>query len=161
MKPHYQLHDVRIITVSETRVATFEHRGDPAGIGDSIRRFIAWRKQHQLPPRLSATFNILYDNPYETELQAFRLDLCAGLTGPLPGNDPAIIEKRIPGGRCAALRHVGSDDTLGDTLQFLYAQWLPQSGEEPREFPPYVQRLRFFPDVPEAEAETEAYLPLA
>lgn len=58
------------------------------------------------------------------------------------------------------LRHVGSDDNLGLALKFLYTEWLPQSGEELRDFPPYVQRLRFFPEVPEHTAVTDAFLPL-
>jgi AraC family transcriptional regulator len=58
------------------------------------------------------------------------------------------------------LRHVGSEDTLSATIDVLYAKWLPQSGEELRDFPLYFQRVRMFPDVPEAEAITDVYLPL-
>ena len=57
-----------------------------------------------------------------------------------------MLEKTIPGGRCAVVRHVGSDDTLGEAVRYLYATWLPASGEEPRDFPLYLQRVRFFPD---------------
>jgi AraC family transcriptional regulator len=45
-------------------------------------------------------------------------------------------------------------------VRFLYATWLPASGQEPREFPLYLQRIRFFPDVPEHEAVTDVFLPL-
>ncbi len=54
---------------------------------------------------------------------------------------------------------VTSDD-LGESVTFLYSQWLPQSGEGPRDFPLYFQRVRFFPDVPEHEAVTDIFLPL-
>ena len=36
----------------------------------------------------------------------------------------------------------------------------PASGEEPRDFPLYFQRVSFFPDVPEHEAITDVFLPL-
>jgi AraC family transcriptional regulator len=75
-------------------------------------------------------------------------------------NTFGIVEKTIPGGRCAVLRHVGSDDTLGEAIQYLYSTWLPASGEEPRDFPLYLQRIRFFPDVPEREAILDVFLPL-
>ena len=43
---------------------------------------------------------------------------------------------------------------------FLYREWLPDSGEELRDFPLYCERVSFFPDVPEREAITDLYLPL-
>jgi AraC family transcriptional regulator len=157
----YRTDQVRIDIFKDTRVAVLEHRGDPQHIGDSIRRFIAWRKQNQLPPRASATFNILYDDPASTEPDDFRLDLCAAIEHQeVSTNESGVVAKIIPGGRCAVLRHVGSDDNLGEALKFLYTGWLPQSGEELRDFPPYVQRVQFFPEVPEHAAVTDAFLPL-
>lgn len=156
----YRNDQVRIETFPDTRVAVLEHRGDPRRLGDSIRKFIAWRKQHQLPPRVSATFNILYDDPTTTAPDAFRLDLCAAIDHDVPASEVGIVTRIIPGGRCAVLRHVGSDDNLEGALKFLYMTWLPQSGAELRDFPPYVQRVRFFPEVPEHEAVTDAFLPL-
>jgi AraC family transcriptional regulator len=58
------------------------------------------------------------------------------------------------------LRHIGSDDNLRQSISYLYSQWLPQSGEEPRDFPLYLQRIHFFPDVPEHEVITDVFLPL-
>lgn len=161
MRNTYHTDQVRIDHFEDTRVAVLEHRGDPRRIGDSIRQFIAWRKQNQLPPRVSATFNILYDDPATTEPDDFRLDLCAAIGAQeVAPNDFGIVTKVIPGGRCAVLRHAGSDDNLGLALKFLYTGWLPQSGEELRDFPPYVQRLEFFPEVPEHSAVMDAFLPL-
>lgn len=151
---------VQIVDFKQTRVAAIEHRGDPRLIGDSIRKFIEWRKQNNLPPRVSATFNILFDDPAEIPAEDFRMDICAATERPIEANAYGIIEKTIPGGRCAVLRHVGSDDTLGDSVRYLYAEWLPASGEDPGDFPLYVQRVRFFPDVPEHEAVTDIFLPL-
>jgi AraC family transcriptional regulator len=162
MQPKYRIKDVSIVQFPATRVAVLEHRGDPATIGDSIRRFIAWRRQNQLPPRVSNTFNVLYDDPATTPPAAFRLDLCAAVPDQraIEPGEQGIIEKCLPAGRCALLRHTGSDDGIGAALLFLYAEWLPQSGEEPRDEPPFLRRVSFFPDVAENEAVTEAYLPL-
>ena len=152
---------IRFVDFKETRVAVLEHRGDPITIGDSIRRFIAWRKGMALPPRSSATFNILYDDPSTTAPEAFRLDLCAVTEREIAPNDAGVVVKMIPGGRCAVLRHTGADDGLAAALRYLYADWLPRSGEALRDFPPYLQRVTFFPDVPEGEAVTDIFLPLA
>jgi AraC family transcriptional regulator len=155
---------VRIVDVEATKVAAFEHRGDPGLIGNSIRKFVEWRKQSHLPPSASATFNIIHNAPDPTNPDDFRIDLCAATERDIADN-PAdkqfgIVGKTIPAGRCALLRHVGSDDNLGETITYLYAQWLPQSGEALRHFPLYFQRVSFFPQVPEEEAITDVFLPL-
>jgi AraC family transcriptional regulator len=159
MKP-IQPSQIRIVDFPATRVAALEYRGDPNLIGDSIRRFIDWRKRSALPPRVSATFNIAYDDPEETPPADFRFDLCAATDKEIAANPFGVIGKVIPGGRCAVLRHVGSDDTLPVSVRYLYKEWLPNSDEEPRDFPLYFQRVSFFPDVPEHEAITDVFLPL-
>jgi len=150
---------VGIVNFAETRVACFEHRGDWRRIGHSIRKFIDWRKQNQLSRRVSATFNIFYDSA-DTEPEASRIDLCAATECDIAANPFGVVAKIIPAGRCAVLRHIGSDDTLGQTIAYLYSEWLPQSGEELRDFPLFCERVEFFPDVPEHAAITDVYLPL-
>lgn len=151
---------VQVVDFPETRVAVLEHRGDPRSIGNSIRTFIAWRRQNHLPPRTSSTFNLLYNDPDTTAPDQFRMDLCAALKVSVSANSVGVVERTIPGGRCATLRLVGSDHGLGATLARLYREWLPTSGEEPRDFPPFVQRVTVYPDVPEHEAITDVFLPL-
>lgn len=160
MQPEHRAHDVRIVDFPETQVAVAEHRGDPRLLGESIQRLIAWRKRNHLPPRISATFNILYDDPEQTSPEDYRMDLCAAAPHPIADNEHGVIAKTIPGGRCAVLRHVGSDTTLGASISYLVATWLPASGEEPRDFPLFLQRVRFFPEVPEHETEIDIFLPL-
>ena len=160
MKPTFEAAQVNVVQFPETKVAVLEHRGDPRRIGDSVRKFIAWRKENGLPPRLSATFNLLHDNPEEVAPENHRFGLCAATDREVKENPHGVVGGTIPGGRCAVLRHTGSDDTLGASVRYLYAEWLPKSGEEPRDFPLFLQRVRFFPDVPEHEAITDVFLPL-
>jgi AraC family transcriptional regulator len=153
-------HVVRIVQFPATQVATLEHRGSPLRLGDSIRTFIEWRKANKLHPRLSATFNIVYNDPDETPPEEFRFGLCAATDRTIEANDAGVSGMTIPSGRCALLRHVGSDDQLGRSILHLYASWLPASGEETRDFPLFMQRVKFFPDVADSEAITDIYLPL-
>ena len=160
MNTEPRLDEVRLVYFEETRVAALEHRGDPAALADSIRKFIAWRSENRLPPAKHATFNLLSDDPADVPPEEFRFDLCVETDIAEASMRDGIVPKVIPGGRCALLRHIGSDDTLGDAIRWLYATWLPDSGETPRDFPLFVKRERFFPDVPEHEAVTDIYLPL-
>jgi AraC family transcriptional regulator len=152
---------VQVRHFPETRVAVLPHRGDPALLGESLRRFIDWRRENQLPPARSATFNVLYDDPEDTPAERFRLDLCAATDKEVSSNLHGVVSRTLPPGRCAVLRHVGPDDTLGLSLRFLYGEWLPQSGETPRDFPLFLQRCSFLPDVPESELASDVFLPLS
>jgi len=151
---------VEIIDFPETRVAVLPHRGDPALIGETVRRFIGWRRLAGLPPRVSATFNVFHADPAGAPPEEFRLDLCASTTADIEPNADGVVEGRIAGGCCAVLRLVGPDDALGPALTWLVDSWLPASGEERRDAPLFCRRVRFFPDVEEHEAVTDLYLPV-
>jgi AraC family transcriptional regulator len=151
---------VRVMSFPATRVAMLEHRGNPLFLGETIRRFIDWRKANRLPPSRSATFNLLFNDPDDTPPEEFRLGLCAATDQSIEPNDAGVLAMSIPAGRCALLRHVGSDDHLGRSIRHLYSGWLPASGEELRDFPLFMRRVAFFPDVPDSEAISDIYLPL-
>jgi AraC family transcriptional regulator len=151
---------VRVVQFRATRLGVLEHRGSPLRLGESIRAFIEWRKACKLPPAASATFNLVYNDPEETPAEEFRFVLGAATDQPIEPNAAGVTAFTIPSGRCAVLRHVGSDDQLGRSIWHLYSNWLPGSGEELRDFPLFMQRVTFFPDVPDSEAVTDIYLPL-
>ena len=152
--------NVQIVDFPETTVAVLEHHGDPKTIGESVQRFIEFRKQNHLHPSNHATFNIAYNSPMEVEPNDFRIDLCVATDEPVSANPFGIVGKSIPGGRCAVLRHIGSDDTLGETVRKLCVEWFPRSGEQRRDFPLFLQRVKFPPVVSENESILDVYLPL-
>jgi AraC family transcriptional regulator len=156
----HQHGDVRIVEFPETAVACLPHRGPQERIGETIRRFIAWRKENRLPPSRAATWNIAYDDPDETPPDAYRMDICCTCASVLP-NEYGVVAATIDAGRCAVLRHTGSDSQLIDSVRFLYGEWLSAGKETPRDAPLFFHRVTFFPDVAEHEAVTDIYLPLA
>jgi AraC family transcriptional regulator len=159
MTPDFTDADIRIVDFPATPVALIEHRGDPARIGDTIRRFIDWRRANGLPPARSATFNILHTDPDTTPPEEYRLDICCAAER-VARNDAGVVDGLIPAGRCAVVRLTGTGDDLRAPVRFLYADWLPRSGEELRDFPIFAQRVSFYPDVPANAAITDIYLPL-
>lgn len=152
--------DVAIRHVPPTRVAIMEHRGDPATLGATLQRFIAWRRAQGLHPRTSPTFNVWRSERRPARPADYSVDLCVGTDRPIEAGGEQIRAGEIPGGRCAVLRVVGSTDNLEPAALFLYRDWLPASGEEAGDFPIYCQRLSIYPDVPEQEAVAELFLPL-
>ncbi len=151
---------VTLREVAPTRVAMFEHRGDPATLDVTIQRFIAWRKAAGLSPKTSPTFNIWYSERRPADPADYRMDLCVGI-GPdhlIDAGDGTVRAGEIPGGRCAVLRVTGDTHNLEPAALYLYRDWLPASGEEMRDFPIYCQR--FFLDDPEMGTAAELHLPL-
>ena len=151
---------IRIVDFPATPVAVMEHRGDPGQVGNTVRRFIAWRKQARLSPATSATFNIFHADPDREEGEAFRLAICAATERDVEPNAEGVVAGMIPGGKCAVLRQTGSGDDLREAARFLYADWLPRSGEELRDFPLFAHRVSFYPQVAEQDAVTDLFLPL-
>ena len=130
MPSEYTPDQVRIVDFPATRVAALEHRGDPRRIGNSIRKFVEWRRENRLHPDRNATFNVLYTDEYGIRPDEFRFEICAATEREIAANDYGVVAKTLPAGRCAVLRHVGSDATLRAAIAYLYSDWLPGSGEE-------------------------------
>jgi len=151
-----------IVEFNETRIAVLEHRGAPEQVNDSVRVFIDWRRQSGLSPVTSSqTYGLVYDNPHTTPAENFRFDICGSVDAAVPANPQGVINKLIPGGRCAVVRHHGSHQRIGEAAYYLYRDWLPGSGEELRDFPLFFHYLNLIPDTPEHELITDVYLPLA
>jgi len=152
---------VNIVDFEHTLVAVLEHRGASERVNDTARKFIEWRKHSGLSPvDCSLTFGIAYDDPEVAEPEDFRFDICGSVTEPIAENSYGIVNKVIPAGRCAVVRHYGSTDRISDSAYYLYREWLPQSGEELRDFPLFFHYLKLMPDTPEPELITDIYLPL-
>lgn len=160
MNQQFSIQNVQLREVPETSIAFMSHHGDPQRLGETIRRFIAWRKGHGVRAKDHATYTIFHTDPEISGPEAYHLDLATEIRRPLTAADQGVEAGVIPGGRCAVLRVIGNSDDLRPAAEFLYGTWLPISGEELRDFPIYAQRLRFFPDVPEHEAITDLFLPL-
>ncbi|MBB3214713.1 AraC family transcriptional regulator [Herbaspirillum sp. Sphag1AN] len=159
--PRTKKMNVSIVDFPAVSIAVREHRGPIEGVNDSVKIFIDWRKTSGFSPRdTSRTFGIMYDNPEITEPSAFRFDICGEVDAPVPENLQGIINKCIPSGRCAVVRHHGSHDQIGQTVRALYRQWVPQSSEELRDFPLVFHYLNFVGETPEHELLTDIYLPL-
>jgi len=150
-----------IVDFQATRIAVLEHRGPAETLIGSVARFIEWRRScRDSPASACRTLGIAYDDPKTTPPSDFRFDICGELAGELHANDAGVVERTIPALRCAVARHVGSTDSIGKTVHDLYAKWLPESGEQPGDFPVFFHYIERMPKVAEHEQVTDVYLPL-
>ncbi|MCA9515767.1 MAG: AraC family transcriptional regulator [Myxococcales bacterium] len=161
MQKAYRPDDVRVVDLPETPVAMVVHRGDPRGIFASVQRLIAYRKANDLPPARHATYNVLYGSPDGPRPDEFRMDLCVASPKPVVANEQGVLAGTIGGGRYAVLRHVGSDDTLGEAVRWLAVDWVRASGGSRREGANVlVERLTLDPRTPPSEALIDIYVPI-
>lgn len=161
MQETYHQDDVTIRDVPATPVAMLEHRGDRATLGESIQRFIAWRKAAGLSPMTNSTYNIFRSERTPANAGDYSMDICVGTDRAVTAEDAPMKAGLIPGGRCAVIRVNGASNNLEPAALYLYRDWLPASGEEARDFPIYCER-RFAtgPDTPPHEVFAELFLPL-
>jgi AraC family transcriptional regulator len=152
--------NIKIVDFPETLIAVLEHRSTPNLIGSTIKKFIEWRKENRLPPNKSKTFNLVYDDPNVTEPENYRFDVCCSIDHPIKTNAYGTVNKIIPAGKCAVIRHVGSDDSIDLIVHYLYSEWLNNSTFEVRDFPLFFERISFFPEVLENDMITDIYLPI-
>ncbi|MBB4235196.1 AraC family transcriptional regulator [Rhizobium esperanzae] len=101
MQKTFTPNDVTIRDVPPTSVAIMQHRGDPAMLGATIQRFIAWRKAAGLHPRTSPTFNVWRSERRPASPADYSVDLCVGTDRPIEVGEE-IKAGEIPGGRCAS-----------------------------------------------------------
>ena len=150
---------VEVVELPELSLAVLEHKGDPHLLGQTIRQFINWRKENHLPPDKYRTFNLLYNDPDITPCEEYRFGLAVEYHDSLPSSSN-LIQEKIPAGTYAMLRYQGSDSGLADAVNYLYRDWLANTDFELRDFPPFIERILFYPDVPETQQMMHIYLPL-
>lgn len=155
--------DVVVKRIEEIPVAVIEHHGSPTRVMETVAKFITWRKTTGLSPiTQSRSFGIVYHDPKSVPAEEFRFDVAGEIDTPIPEDNAfGIVNKTIRGGRYAVARHVGSRDAIGDTVYYLYQQWLPQHDEEPNDAPIFFHYMNLYPEVPEHELLTDVYLPIA
>ena len=151
--------NVEIIDFPDTRVAALEHRGPEHLTYNTTKQFIAWRQANGYPPGRGKTFGVHYTDPVTTLPEDYRLDLCLSVDDEVAPNPQGVVNKVIPGGRCACVRHIGSRHNI-HSAEWLYREWLPRSGEELRDFPIFFHYVNVGPGVKEHEMITDVYLPL-
>ncbi len=160
VKSMSQQYSVEVKQCAAVNTALWLHTGEPAKLQTTLSQFIDWRRNNRLPPAKSRTFNILYTDPSSVPAEEFKMGLAAEIPQNFQLDHPQVAKLEIPFGRYAKLRHIGTDALLEPAIRYLYTEWLSSSDEQLAEFPLFLERVQFYPDVPAAKSVTDIYLPL-
>ncbi|MBN9888848.1 AraC family transcriptional regulator [Salipiger abyssi] len=156
----HDMHPVDIRTLSPLRLAALDHRGAYITIGACFDQVSAVFSARGLWPQAQGMVGVYYDDPgavAEAELRS-AAGIAVGDAFAMPED---LKELRLPGGRHAVLTFRGPYSELHSAYDYLYGEWLPQSGQEVADAPPFERYLNSPAEVVPSELITEICAPLA
>lgn len=107
----------------------------------------------------SEMLGISYDDPEITEGDKLRYEACITVSRDVvPEGEIGV--KTIEGGNYAIFRHNGSYARLNETYDYIFKQWLPESGYELRDLPCFEKYLNDPDKTSPEKLKTDIYLPL-
>ena len=101
--------EVSIFTFPETKVASITYVGFPEQEHETARKLIEWKiKNRLLDQARYRSYGLHYTDPGTTDPLQHRVEFCLSIEGTVGPNSEGIVERIIPGLRCARARDVGS-----------------------------------------------------
>lgn len=150
---------VEIREVPRVRLAGMDHKGSYMQVGKAFETAYTHLAAQGLAQPGTRWLAVYYDDPFAVpEAQLWSR---AGLSLP-PGAlaKPPLLPFELGGELCAVLRHQGPYATMRAAYQWLYGDWLVQSGREPANLPVFEEYLNNPRDTPPAQLLTDICLPL-
>lgn len=152
---------VEIVKLPAQRIAFVRHVGPYDEVGEAFDTLMAWAAPRGLIGPGVKVIGVSYDDPNITAPAKIRYD--AALT--LATDDESEAEgeigiRELRGGSYAVVCHQGPYSDLTATYDFLYGRWLPASGYNLADAPPFEYYLNH-PDSTEPEdLLTDVHIPI-
>jgi AraC family transcriptional regulator len=161
--PMYSLQEVHTEYLPAITLLATRHLGDYQTIGMAFERLMVWVAGKDLLESPMRTFALYYDDPISKPKQELISDACLCLPptvdiDSLAGGDVKVLT--IAASRCATYTFKGPYSELDKPYRWLYDTWLPQSGQEVGNNPPYEEYLNDARSTPPTELLTKICIPL-
>ena len=133
-------------------------------VGPYYTSIKAWEKLCSHPVlkshvRPGSLIGIGYDDPAVTPDDKIRYDACIEIDAECPPLEGIGVQK-LSGGKYAVVHHYGSPINMYEVIQYLYGQWLPDSGFKLREAPTYNIHYNWPPPADLEECHIAICLPI-
>jgi len=137
MKP-----EVKIEKIEPMRVAYLRYVGPYAADGELFerlyKRFFAWAVPRGID--VSITYIIYHDDPKVTDGDKLRMSICVPIGGDVQVSGE-IGEMTIAGGTYGVGRFVLGTQEYGEAWDYMYSEWLPDSGYQPAPEAPFERYI--------------------
>lgn len=156
-----QTYPVRIENKPVYRLLSARHDGDYMLVGQAFEKVVAYAFANGLLFGAPQMVGIYHKDPGSTDVSELRTDAGVILdNGPDIPAETGLGYVTTPGGRQAILTFKGPYVELSRAYDWLFGQWLPDSGEEADDFPVAEYYLNDPKSVPASELLTEIRLTL-
>lgn len=160
LRGNFHMFTVEINHVPAQRLAALSHQGAYTGINACFEKLTATATTQNLWPRVRGMIGVHYDDPNVVAQEDLRSH--AGLIIADENSIPDSLEEiQLVAGECAVLHYKGPYTAIKVAYDYLYGDWLPKSGREPADAPPYEMYLNDPAQVEESELMTDIVLRLA
>ena len=153
------LHEVEIRELPDMMAGMVEHVGSYMDIGKAFETAYGWLGARGLIRPGLRSVAVYYDDPDAVDEGSLR-----SAAGVLIDEDVAIeaplTRKRVAGGPYAVLRYKGPYADMKGAYQWLYGEWLVNSGREAADAPVFEEYLNSPRDTAPADLLTDICLPL-
>lgn len=151
--------DVTIREIPARQAVTLAHHGSYQQIGRAFEQLGTWFAVRGLLTPASRMVGLYYDDPAAVPEASLRSQ--AGIVvETAPAIEPPYELTPLRGGDYAVLRHKGPYVDLPAAYQWLYGTWLPKSGRQVADAPPFEEYLNTPREVPPTELLTDICVPL-
>ncbi|NLJ08527.1 MAG: AraC family transcriptional regulator [Sphingobacteriales bacterium] len=132
---------------------------DSAGTAKAWDKVSAFASEKRLWGFGTEFIGISYDDPHITEEEKLRYEACITVSKDVrPEGEIGV--KTIEGGNYAVFRHLGPYEKLNETYDYIYRQWLPESGKTLRDIHCFEKYLNSPGKTPPEKLKTDIYIPL-
>lgn len=149
---------IRIETIAPKTVAYLRHRGPYDTCGETWAKLMPLLGERGYLGQADI-LGLCHDDPESTPPEEVCYDACVEVKD---GFEPFenLDLQTIAGGTFAVTTHQGPYNTIGTTYAALFGRWLPQSGLELRDHPPFEIYLNDPEGTEPEELLTDIYMPL-
>ncbi|MEF3064388.1 AraC family transcriptional regulator [Pandoraea apista] len=153
------MYPITVESFPATTLAVLRHSGNYQEIGPVFVRAFMLAAAHGLAHPDATGFGVYFDDPEQVPIEQLRS--LAGVSVPADADLGQDLERfEIPAGRCAILTYTGPYNEMSQPYQWLFSEWLPNSGLEPADFPMFEQYLNDPRSTPAAQLQTRICLPV-
>lgn len=159
-QPDLQAYPIEIQPFDNLSLIGLPHQGDYLGIGQTFDKLAMLAGAAGLLGPQSRFFGLYYDDPLTVPAKDLRALACVSVPADtqLNPSQPGAHQLQyltLPQGTTVSLLFQGDYAQLEQPYNWLFGQWLPHSGQELADFPPFEEYLNDVKDTPPAELLTQ------
>lgn len=155
-KRYDTMFNVDMITMDEMQLAGYPHKGDYMEIISTFDKLFMTASSQNFLNENTRSFGLYYDDPKSVTTDELRSMACLTVDESQP-LDGELERVTIPAGKCVSVLFKGPYAELEKPYDWLFGHWIPNSGEEIADFPPFEEYLNNPKETPPNELLTRIY----